>query len=230
MTGTKTSLPAYHLTRHLKSRRLSLRLNTEGDVLVTAPRHAGKTDIEAFIIKSRPWIDRERQRLKMRQQVYPVLDWQNNLVRLKGRLYSFELNLIQKEKILINGEKITIKPLTLNPGHLKPTLINYLKTEAATEIINRCLHYSGLMGLTYKKITFRQQKSRWGSCSRQGNLSFNWRLIHYSQDVIDYVVIHELSHLKHLNHSSAFWHLVAKYQPAYKTHRRFLKNQILNLV
>jgi predicted metal-dependent hydrolase len=79
------------------------------------------------------------------------------------------------------------------------------------------------MGVRPASLTIRNQKSRWGSCSTRGTLSFNWRLIMAPPEVLDYVVVHELAHMMEHNHSKAFWALVAKYCPDYLAHRNWLK-------
>lgn len=79
------------------------------------------------------------------------------------------------------------------------------------------------MQLSYNKVFIKDQSSRWGSCSTNRNLNFNWRAIMAPEPVIDYLVIHELCHLKEMNHSAAFWSMVEVYDPEYKKHRHFLK-------
>lgn len=96
--------------------------------------------------------------------------------------------------------------------------------QAAKEYIpKRAAHFAALLGVTYEKITIRDQKTRWGSCSSKGTLSFNWRLMLAPPAVLDYVVIHELCHLKEMNHSPRFWRLVEQMMPDYKTKRQWLK-------
>lgn len=87
----------------------------------------------------------------------------------------------------------------------------------------RVSHYAHMLGVTYGKMSIRDQKTRWGSCSSEGNLSFNWRLILAPPDVLDYVVIHELCHRKEMNHSKEFWALVESLMPHYKECRKWLK-------
>ncbi len=87
----------------------------------------------------------------------------------------------------------------------------------------RVSHYARMLGVTYGKISIRDQKTRWGSCSSEGNLSFNWRLILAPPDVLDYVVIHELCHRKEMNHSKEFWALVESLMPEYKERRKWLR-------
>lgn len=94
----------------------------------------------------------------------------------------------------------------------------------------RAAHFAAITGGTYHRITIRDQKTRWGSCSAKGTLSFNWRLMLAPPAVLDYVVVHELCHLTHMNHSKAFWALVESACPDYRTHRKWLKDHGQTLV
>lgn len=93
----------------------------------------------------------------------------------------------------------------------------------------RVSHYAHILGVTYGKISIRDQKTRWGSCSSEGNLSFNWRLILAPPNVLDYVVVHELCHRKEMNHSHEFWALVESIMPNYKEYRKWLRINGKNL-
>lgn len=94
--------------------------------------------------------------------------------------------------------------------------------EARTVFTQLCRRYAKQMGVTYKKITIREQKTRWGSASSIGNLNFNWKLILMPREVLEYVVVHELSHLKVMNHSPAFYQVVAQYMPDYERPKKWL--------
>lgn len=94
---------------------------------------------------------------------------------------------------------------------------------AHTYFPQRCAYYAGLLGVTYGKIRIAEQKTRWGSCSTSGTLSFNWKLMLAPPRVLDYVVIHELCHLIEMNHSKRFWSLVESVMPEYKEYRKWLK-------
>lgn len=95
----------------------------------------------------------------------------------------------------------------------------------------RCAYYRQFTGGSYTRITIRNQKTRWGSCSSTGTLSFNYRLMFAPPRVLDYVVVHELCHLTHMNHSRDFWNLVASVMPDYKQYKVWLKEhgQELNI-
>lgn len=98
--------------------------------------------------------------------------------------------------------------------------------ERALKIIpERTAFYAEKMGVTYFKITIREQKTRWGSCSSKGNLNFNWKLVLMPMEILDYVVVHELAHRKEMNHSPKFWKVVEEILPDYKVRRKYLKEQ-----
>lgn len=87
----------------------------------------------------------------------------------------------------------------------------------------KCRSYSVQMGVTYGTISIREQKTRWGSCSAKGNLNFNWKLVLMPEEILDYVVVHELAHRIQMNHSPAFWAIVERFVPDYKARRQWLK-------
>ena len=102
-------------------------------------------------------------------------------------------------------------------------LVNKHKKYARKIFEARASYYSQFTGGTYTSISIRDQKTRWGSCSGRGTLSFNWRLILAPPEILDYVVVHELCHLTHMNHSKEFWKLVESVIPDYKIKRKWLK-------
>ena len=107
---------------------------------------------------------------------------------------------------------------------LSMTEIHKLADLALKVISVKVKHYAGLMNVQYGRITIRNQKTRWGSCSSKGNLNFNCLLMLAPDEVVDYVVIHELCNLIEMNHSKAFWKQVEQVMPDYKKHRKWLKD------
>ena len=109
-----------------------------------------------------------------------------------------------------------VEPLTM-------VQIQELANRALTIIPQRVAHFAPMVGVTYGRIAIRNQRSRWGSCSAQGNLNFNCLLMLCPAEVLDYVVIHELCHRKHMDHSPRFWAEVERVCPDYRTHRDWLR-------
>jgi len=99
----------------------------------------------------------------------------------------------------------------------------WYRQQAEILIKKRVAELCPRLGVTYGRLTIRGAKTRWGSCSRKSNLNFNWKLMMAPEPVIDYVIIHELAHLKEMNHSKKFWELVAEYCPQWRKHKRWLK-------
>lgn len=114
----------------------------------------------------------------------------------------------------------------LTPAETKrlETLEKRYRSKARARFETRVAYFHILTGGNYTSITVRDQKSRWGSCSSRGTLSFNYRLIFAPPAVLDYVVVHELCHLTHMNHSKDFWNMVASVMPDYKIHKNWLQN------
>lgn len=104
-----------------------------------------------------------------------------------------------------------------------PALVNKHKKYARKIFEAKVAYFQQFTGGKYTSITIRDQKTRWGSCSGSGTLSFNWRLILAPTEILDYVVVHELCHLTHMNHSKEFWELVGNVIPDYKARRKWLK-------
>lgn len=107
--------------------------------------------------------------------------------------------------------------------HLTNAEIKKLADQALSYIPERVAYFAKLVGVSYGRITIRNQKTRWGSCSSKGNLNFNCLLMLTSPEIIDYVVVHELCHRKQMNHSTAFWKEVEKILPDYKSRVKWLK-------
>lgn len=116
------------------------------------------------------------------------------------------------------------------PERLTNKEIQNLAEKALEYIPDRVEYFSKQIGVTYGRITIRNQKTRWGSCSSKGNLNFNCLLMLTPEEVIDYVVVHELCHRKEMNHSKAFWSEVENVLPDYRSHVKWLKEEGSNII
>ena len=160
--------------------------------------------------------------------------------RRKGSLQGGKYNIrifTQKEKrttVNFNGKSFEIFVNENTGENERKTLIEnafrkwYMRT--ANEAISERLDYHcKIIGMTYNTMRIKEQKTRWGSCSKKGNLNFNWKLIMSPQWVIDYVIVHEVCHLRYLNHSKEYWKMVELYMPDYKKAQEWLKKNGMGL-
>ncbi|SHI46022.1 hypothetical protein SAMN02745229_03118 [Butyrivibrio fibrisolvens DSM 3071] len=130
--------------------------------------------------------------------------------------------IVDKHKEMVIKEK-KLKDLKPNLTETQRALMEKRYKKAASDFFPlRVQHFEKIMGVHHKKIAIRDQKTRWGSCSSSGTLSFNWRLIMAPPEVLDYVVVHELAHFTHMDHSKAFWATVESVLPDYEKHRKWL--------
>ncbi|MEA1992789.1 MAG: M48 family metallopeptidase, partial [Euryarchaeota archaeon] len=106
---------------------------------------------------------------------------------------------------------------------IRQALINWYRSHAKKKILERVEKYQSKIGVTPAKVRVKKQRKRWGSCSTRGNLNFNWRIIMAPMSLVDYVVVHELVHLTHPNHSREFWGMVASVLPDYDERRERLR-------
>ena len=209
---------------HPRARRLTMRVNGEGQVVITTPRYTPLRVIERFVSEHQHWITAQKQLVASKPSPETRTE-----VMIFGKTYQKQIKFSRQHQV---GIRISQDSLILNPADSQTTkwgekekrqLHRFLKHTAEHYISPRANQLGKLMDINFNSITLREQKTRWGSCSSKGNLNFNWRLVHYRPEIIDYVIIHELAHRTHMNHSAKFWHLVEKYDPEYRKHRGFLK-------
>ena len=146
-------------------------------------------------------------------------------------------NVFETGSIPILGEERTIVPgagrtpklledtiaIPGTPGRQSGKLKAFLKETARRELTSASDKYAALLGMPYGKITLRDTRSRWGSCTTAGNLMYSWRLVMAPRSVLQYVAAHEVAHLKEMNHSPAYWKVVAGLMPDYAKHRAWLR-------
>jgi predicted metal-dependent hydrolase len=208
--------------------RISIKLTPAGEVIVLAPKILPTFILEKFLSTKQNWIVAKLAEIQAKKPE------QKNLKANQVALFGKTLPLVTTHE-LQKPPGLTVTPIAVIHNHwetgntqktaqqLQQQLTALYKRTAEKYFVTRTKQMAASMKVTYGKLTLRAQQSRWGSCSSQGNLNFNWQLIHYPPAVIDYVIIHELAHLVHHNHSAAFWQLVAKYDPAVSQHKGWLK-------
>jgi predicted metal-dependent hydrolase len=141
-----------------------------------------------------------------------------------------ELIVESRQKSEIVDETIRLRRCAVEQSTVERALRNFYRREAREHFSDRLEHFAGEMGLAYDNVQIRNQRTRWGSCSTNGTISLNWRLMMAPPDIIDYVVVHELAHLQEPNHTTEFWRLVGEYDPNYAKHSDWLDDNSARLI
>ena len=203
-----------HLRRSQRARRFSLRIsNSSGIVSLTVPKRASAKAAIGFAQDQEVWL---RHNLEKRpKQVLPVF---GGSILLDGRNVTLAQG-SQRSPVLRDG----VLSLYGHEEALAARLRGYLKTLARERLLNASEQYASAIGRDISRITLRDTRSRWGSCTSEGNLMFSWRLVMAPRAVQDYVAAHEVCHLVEMNHSAAYWRLVESIYPDYQNQRNWLK-------
>lgn len=205
------------MVRHPRARRYRLRLKEDGSARVTIPRGGNPLEARAFVERSRAWLETQLERLQTRPHL--PLAWQvGTEILFRGEAIRIEaLDVCQ---IRFATETLFTREHTTD---WRPAIEQHLRLLAGRELPARVLALAAPNQLAVKHVSIRNQKSRWGSCSRRGTISLNWRLIQMPGFVSDYIILHELAHLRHMNHSHHFWDEVARLCPDYLSAEKWLK-------
>lgn len=215
----------------IKSKRKSIAISfdRDGNLIVKAPYFVRNRDIEAFVRSKEDWIEATAIRLKREREKKErerlKLENGDRLPLLGNQLL---LSVIREDRsrarvTCVRERLLMYVPYDADYEYRQNTLEKWYRKEALTVISKKAAYYAEMLGVRYEDIRIKDQKSRWGSCSGKGNLNFNWRLIMAPEQVLDYVVIHELCHLRHMDHSREFWELVESICPIYKQLKKWLK-------
>jgi predicted metal-dependent hydrolase len=206
--------------RNPRARRYVLRLNRQGQAQVTIPRFGSAAEAFRFVDRNKPWLERQFQRFATLPK-RPVQWMVGSKVLFRGELMSIGPGLDENHRsVRLSSEVIKVPDPQAN---LRPAIERYLWALAAKELPPKVMDFAAKDHLAVGRISVRNQKSRWGSCSRRGTISLNWRLIQAPPFVVDYIILHELAHLRHMNHSIRFWREVQRVCPDYQSAERWLK-------
>jgi predicted metal-dependent hydrolase len=203
-----------------------LEVNSKYGLLVTIPQGYLDSCITDLIFKQKKWVLKklcEYERIK-----------QNCAHNEKEGVVTY----LGKALMVIRypadgvGEKAVLETGSLSLYLRQETLTDiaverWLRLQAKKLIVDKVQQFSLLLGVSYNKLNITSARTRWGSCSSRANLSFSWKLIRTPEEIIDYIVVHELCHIIELNHSERFWQLVEQLCPAWKTRRKWLRKHQL---
>jgi predicted metal-dependent hydrolase len=211
----------YTVRRSSRARRVRVSVDAERGVEVVLPQRAPERAAASAVRELRPWIER---RLSEVEQVRAVVASRDGTVPYLGE----ELLLMPERgrtRVHRRGDVLRVPA-----GDASAALERWYRRQAKAEIAPRLDRAVAALGTNYTALTIRNQRTRWGSCSSTGAMSFNWRLLLAPEDVLDYVVWHEACHLIHMDHSPRFWALVERHVPGFASPRRWLRRHGATLV
>ena len=205
--------------------RISIRIAPDLTILVSAPPRTPHSRIQTLLEEQNQWIEKQLESYKTIQDQFPSLTFQDqSQIMFQGQPFTLSLHhseittapFIEHQSIHIHAPKHTL-------NQTRSEVIKMLQTMFSGYLHDWTHPYRQCFKQPITSITIKDLKSRWGSCSTNGQLTFNWRLMIAPPSVGRYVAIHECCHLEHMNHSSEFWELVASLDPTYKESKQWLK-------
>ena len=215
------------LRRSTRAKHISLHADIYG-IRVVAPFHQSVESIKQFVNCKRQWITKVYDYYSRLRKKIGESEIQKDTILYFGKRYKIRITKDKQQQYAIVSDNLN--QITFHVKD-KRNYKRYLRTwyrEQTKKILDERLAVIGSkLSLSYKKISIRNLKSRWGSCSKNGNLSFSLLLPMLPVDIIDYIIVHELMHLVELNHSKRFWQLVGEANPQYDAHRKWLRTHSL---
>ena len=224
---------AYAFQR-VKRKTIGMSVGAEG-LEVRAPRWATVASVEAVLHEKSAWILRKLQESQERQKQmrHTVIEWRDGAsLPFLGEQWVVRLD-PEHQSLQASYQDTSPKclPIALSihaqPGQIRDAVQAWLMQQAKLNFTQRLDHFAPQLGVQWKRLSLSNASSRWGTASADGSIRLNWRLIHFKQDVIDYVVVHELSHLRVMNHSPQFWETVGSLVPDYQQRRHALNEEVL---
>lgn len=219
-------LPAsYRFRISHRARHVRISVSAYGQVTITHPAHVSRSEAAAFVHSKREWILRQLAKTKplprsgTLDRLHLPLTGETFFIRHQ-ELESSRAGLRQK------GNVLHLRHDANAPETIRWELREWLKKYARNELAKRLDALCAQTDLSYQKLSIRLQRTRWGSCTREGAISLNAKLMFLKENLVRHVLIHELAHTVHLNHSQAFWHLVACYDPNWREHRKSLRQAV----
>lgn len=201
-------------------RSLSITITQKGEVIVHAPKRLSMDNIINFVNEKSNWIETKRIEILKKQEDHKDILTYNKMLFLGKQYLKYEMNGIKKVELTTS---CLLCPKGLDESELLFKIAKWYMQTAKSILAERLEYLANLMQLDYNSFKISNTKNRWGSCDTKGNIKINFRLIMLPHKIIDYVLIHELSHLVEFNHSKKFYRVIESVMPNYDEARKNLK-------
>ncbi len=226
---------AYRLEERISRRARSIRIEVHSptDVRLIIPHTVTLREGREFLLSRRQWVDEKLSEMRLKfaedtQRPSPKLRWDGrDSIPLRGRKVGIRVQPARSRKPMLRFDadqiEIFVSPATQRNSHaLERILRDALRVEAKADAARMLDAEAKNLRVNYSGPRIADQKTLWGSCTAENRISLSWRLVMAPPEVMRYVVVHELCHVRHHNHSKRFWNLVARQMPEFETHRRWL--------
>jgi predicted metal-dependent hydrolase len=206
--------------RSTRAERYRLTLRRDGVAVATIPPRGSEREARAFVAQHRDWLERARARQRQKPRAASVWTlgthvlWRGEMAEIRRAADG------ERPQVCVASDVFRVPRLD---GDLRPTLEAHFLRRAKIELPARTWELAAETGMAVKEVAVRNQRTRWGSCTQGGIISLNWRLIQAPDSVRDYVIYHELMHLREMNHSARFWRRVEEVCPAWREAESWLK-------
>lgn len=215
---------------YCKRKSLGIKLDENGNIFVRAPMGLSRKQVDRILSEKASWIlthQNSLQKLSKEREEKRYISGTD--IYYKGEKYNLHITRVEnkkKQKVVLKTSiknEIDIFTVDLDEKYIRRFLETWYKEEARRILTEKVDYYGKFFSRSHENIRIKSMKTRWGSCSAKGNLNFNWKIIMAPEEVIDYLVVHELSHLVEMNHSANFYSQLSRILPDYKTHQKWLK-------
>ena len=203
-------------------RSLSMEVTEKGEVIARVPYGLSTREVERFLKSRQRWLYTRVKAARQNSQAASNYETGRRLLYL-GQPLELIVEQGSRSEVVLSEQQLIVKIPSHKKEMVQELLEAWYRMQARVLLTAMTEHFAKEMRLQVNKIFIKDQKTRWGSCSSNHNINYNYRLIMAPMEVIEYVVIHELCHLIHMNHSKDFWYEVEKRQPTYRSNRQWLK-------
>lgn len=201
-----------------KRKTLSLTINENAELIIRAPKRLSIEKIQDFINEKENWINRKKRLIE--NQIKDVTSNHNKLLYL-GNLFPINVKQNASKELFFTGEEFIAN--SIEPDSLSLSIKKWYKNKFKEIALPRVAYFANKHNLMVNQVRIKNQKTMWGSCSSKNNINLNYLLLMAPMGVIDYVIVHELVHTIHRNHSTDFWDSVESIMPEFQEHKRWLK-------
>jgi predicted metal-dependent hydrolase len=215
----------YPIRRSDRARRARINVSSDG-VEVVVPRRMALRHVTPFVEQKKPWIERTLRRIREAEEEAAVRLVDGGSVPYLGHSLSLRVRVQPgrvRSFVSLRGSILSVSVGSPGVVVVREALEAWYRRRAREEVAWRLDAACARAGTGYTRLSIRGQRTRWASCSSNGAMSFNWRLLLAPSEILDYVVEHEVAHLEVLDHSDRFWRLVGSRSPGYREHERWLR-------